>query len=127
MVFSDAAAVAAALAWVLTRCSIGVAAEPAAGAGRKQRVVGTAGALVEPGGEHGVGVGGERDGALLSAFALAADVRAGAEHDVAAVEADQLGDAQAGVDGEGEQGVVAAPFPALAVGRVDQRAWPRGW
>ena len=77
--------------------------------------------------EDGLGVGGERDGALLSAFAFAADVRAGAERDVAAVEADQLGDAQAGVDGEGEHGVVAAAFPAVAVGRVDRARWLRGW
>ena len=88
---------------------------------------GAAGALGEPGVEHGLGVGGERDGALLSALAVAADVRAGAEHDVAAVEADELGDAQSGVDGEGEHGVVAAAFPAVAVGRVDQRRRLRRW
>ena len=68
-----------------------------------------------------MGVVGERDGAVLSSLAQAADVRAGAEHDVVAVQADQLGDTQAGVSGEGEHGVVAAAFPALAVGRVDER------
>ena len=65
---------------------------------------------------------GERDRALLSTLALAADVRAGAERDVAAVQADQLGDTQPGVDGECEHGVVAAAFPALSVGSLDERA-----
>jgi hypothetical protein len=48
----------------------GVAAEAAAGAGRKQRVLGTPGALGEPGFEDGLGGCGERDGALLSALAV---------------------------------------------------------
>ena len=105
----------------------GVAAEAPAGAGGEQRVGGAAGAFGEPGARARLGVGGERDGALLSALAVAADVRAGAERDVAAVEADQFGDAQPGLDGERQHGVVAATFPAVAVGRVDAARWPRGW
>jgi hypothetical protein len=40
---------------------------------------------------------------LLAAFAFAADVRAGPELDVAAVECDQLRYAQTGLDREGQQ------------------------
>jgi len=67
-----------------------VAAEPAAGAGGEQRVCCPAGSLGEPGRQDRLGGGGERNGALLSAFAFAADMRAGAERDVAAVQADEL-------------------------------------
>ena len=48
-----------------------------------------------------------------AAFAFAADVGADAEGEVAAVEADDLGDAQSGLDGECHQGTVAAAFPAV--------------
>ena len=45
------------------------------------------------------------DGPLFAALALAADVRAGAESDVAAVEqADELGDPQPGLGGEQRAG-----------------------
>jgi hypothetical protein len=62
-----------------------IAAQPPAGAGREQRVLRAAGPLVKPRGEHGLRRRGERHGAMLSALAFAADVRAGAEHDVGAV------------------------------------------
>jgi hypothetical protein len=55
---------------------------------------------------------GERDGALLASFAVAADVRAGAECDVAAVEADEFGDSQAGLDGQEHEGSIPPSFPA---------------
>jgi hypothetical protein len=62
----------------------GVAAESPAGAGGKQRVVWPAGSFGEPGDQDRLGGRGERDRALLAAFALAADVRPGAKRDVAA-------------------------------------------
>ena len=43
-------------------------------------------------------------------------MRAGAEVDVAAGQAGQLGDAQPGLDGEQQQRVVAAAGPGAAVG-----------
>jgi hypothetical protein len=118
---SDAQRVAAAAAWVLTRCSIASRLSLRPVRVGNSGSVGLAGAFDQPGGEHGLGVGGERDGALFSALAVAVDVRAGAEHDIAAVEADELGDAQAGVDGDGEDGAVAPAFPAGLVGGVDER------
>ena len=48
----------------------GIAAEPAAGAGREQRVLGCAAALGDPDGEDCFGFFGERDGAVLAAFAF---------------------------------------------------------
>ena len=98
-----------------------VAAEPAAGAGHEQRIGWPAASLGQPGGEDGLRWGGERDGPLFSAFAFAADVRAGPELDVAGVERDQLGHAQTGLDREGQHRAVAAAFPAGLVRRVDQR------
>ncbi len=64
---------------------------------------------------------GERDGPLLAALALASDVAAGAENHVSAVEADQLGDAQPGLEGEHQQGTVPPAFPAPLVRGVDER------
>ncbi len=104
----------------------GVAAESPAGAGRKQRVVGSAGTLGEPGREDCLGRRGEWDRALFAAFAFAAEVRARAERDVCAVEAGELGDAQPGLDGEHEQRAVAAAFPTSLIGRVDERFGLRG-
>jgi hypothetical protein len=43
---------------------------------------------------------GEQDCPLSASLAVAADVPAGAERDVAAVEADELGHAEARLDGE---------------------------
>ena len=65
--------------------------------------------------------GGERGDPLFAALAEAGDVRPGAEVDVAAGQAGQLGDAQPGLDGEAEHGVVAAAGPGGAVGRGQQR------
>ena len=111
---------AAVVACVADEAFDGVAAEPPAGAGREQRLVATPGAFGEPDAQHRLGGCGQRDGALFAAFAEAADVGAGAETDVAAVESDQLGDPQPGLDGERQQRAVAAAFPAAAVGRVDE-------
>jgi hypothetical protein len=77
-----------------------VAAELAAGTCREQRLVGVAGALGQPGAQDRDGLLGERRDALSAALAQAADVRADAEVNVAAGEADQLGRAQAGLGGE---------------------------
>jgi hypothetical protein len=87
----------------------------------------TTGSLFQPGGEHGLRRCGERDGAVLAAFALAADVCTGAEHDVGAGERDQLGDAQAGLEREHEHRPVTPAHPSRPVRRVEQRfRFPRG-
>ena len=51
---------------------------------------------------------------------MAAYVSPGPQRDVRAVEPDQFGDAQAGLDGDHQQNVVAPTFPAGAVGSCDQ-------
>ena len=76
----------------------GVVAEAAPGPGREQRVVGGA-RFVRSARPAGWRWSGERDAALLAALAQAADVRAGAELDVAVAQAGQLGDPQPGLDG----------------------------
>ena len=98
----------------------GVAAEPPAGAGREQRVVGASGSFGQPGLQQRLDRAGERDGSLLASFAFAADVRAGAEGDVGAVQAGEFGDPQAGLDGEQHQDPVSSSFPAGLVRGGDQ-------
>ena len=58
--------------------------------------------------------------AFLSALADTAHVRADAEFDVLVGESSELGDSQAGLDCDGEQGMVASAGPGLAVGALDQ-------
>ena len=99
----------------------GVGAEPTAGPGREQRIAGSAGPFCHPGPQHLLSGAGERDGSLPAAFALASDVAAGAEDHVGAVEADQLRDAQAGLEGHHQQGSIPSAFPALQVRGVDER------
>jgi len=70
----------------------GVAAEPSSGAGREQRIVGVPGSLTEPEPQQDLDRAGKRDSALLASLALAADAGSGAEGDVAAVQAGELGD-----------------------------------
>ena len=114
--------IAAVAAWVLSALRDRVGAESAAGAGREQRVVGLTGTFGEPGGEHWSHRRDERHRSLFSAFAVAAaNVGAGPERDVAAVQAGEFGDPQSGVDRERQQRAIAAAFPAGRVGRVDQR------
>jgi hypothetical protein len=81
----------------------GVAGQAPPGAGREQRILWQPGSFVEPDGEDCLGVFGERDRSLLAAFAFDADVRSGAEREVVAVDRDQLGDPQAGVERERER------------------------
>jgi len=55
---------------------------------------------------------------MFSTFPLAVNVRAGSQHDVLAVQASQLGDPEARLNGEQKQCPVAAPDPG---GMVDRR------
>src|SRR6188508_833561 len=57
----------------------GVAGQAPSSAGGEQWVLGLALTLIEPDGENGLGVFGERHGALLAAFAVDAEVGSGAE------------------------------------------------
>jgi hypothetical protein len=56
--------------------SDGVAAEAAAAAGREQRIIGVASALLPPDAQDLGGLRGQRGDALLAAFAVAMQVRA---------------------------------------------------
>ena len=100
--------------------SDGVAAERPALAGREQRVLGRAGTLGEPVPQECRGLAGQRGRASLASLALDPDVAAGAEVDVADVQAGQFGDAQPGLDRQRQQRVVAAAVPGSAVRRGKQ-------
>jgi len=67
-----------------------VTGQRAAGAGREQWVLGLALTFAGPGAQRRDGLSGQRRDALLAALADAADMRAGAEAQVAAGQADQL-------------------------------------
>ena len=93
----------------------GVAGQPLPGGTGEQRVAGLPAAFGEPGFHDPDGGGQQRRIAFLPAFSCAVDVRPGLDPDVCAGQAGELGDPQAGLDGEGEHGVVA---PAGAGGLV---------
>jgi hypothetical protein len=78
----------------------GVSAQPPAGAGWEQRVLGSSAAFARPFAQHRLDGAGEGDGSLSAAFALTADVGSDAQADVAAVEPGDLGDSQPGLGGE---------------------------
>ena len=64
---------------------------------------------------------GQRDSALLAAFALAADVRAGVELMSPQSRPVSSESAQPGLDGQGDQCVVAPALPAVPVRGGEQR------
>jgi hypothetical protein len=76
--------------------------------------------FAEPGLKKRGDGGGERDCSLLASLALAADVRAGPEGDVAAVESGELGDPQAGLDGQQHQDSISSSFPTGLVRGCDE-------
>ena len=88
-----------------------VTGERAAIARGKQRRFRLVGGFAQSDAEHRDGLLGQRRDPLLSAFADRPDVRAGTELRVGAGEAEQLGDAQPGLDGGEQQRVVAPAGP----------------
>jgi hypothetical protein len=78
-------------------------------------------AFTEPCAEDCDGLVGEDRGALLVAFADHAHVRAGGEGGLGDGQVDEFGDADAGLDGEEQHRVVAAPDPCGSIRRREQR------
>jgi hypothetical protein len=76
---------------------------------------------VKPGFEHLSGCRDERCSPLLSSLADGVHVGAGGERDVLAVEGDQFGDPQSGLDRQREHGVVATAGPGGLVAGFKQR------
>ena len=66
-------------------------------------------------------VGGQRGDPLLAALAQTVHVRSDAEADVRAGQRGEFGDPQAGLDGQDQQGVIAAPGRGVGVGSGEQR------
>ena len=100
----------------------GVAAESRAGAGREQRIVGSAGAFGEPGVEHRSDGRGERRSSFLSSFADGVHVGAGAERDVlrSRARSARRSAARSG-SSSSEHRVVAPAGPGGSVGGGEQR------
>jgi hypothetical protein len=71
--------------------------------------------------QHGDGGAGQRGDPVFAAFAVAAHVRGGTQVQVLDAQVGQLADAQSGLDGQGEQGVVAPAEPCALVGGGQQR------
>src|SRR5258708_19177139 len=99
----------------------GVVAEAGAAAGGEQRVAAGAAAFGEPVADDGRGGGGERGRAVLAAFAVAGQVRPGAEEGVGDGEGGQLGDPQAGPEAGPGEGTVAAAGPGCEGGGRQRR------
>ena len=77
--------------------------------------------LLEPCLEGDPGVRGQRRASFLPPFADASHMGASAEMDGIPVEADQLGEAQASLGREQQQGVIAASEPCRPIGRRKDR------
>ena len=99
----------------------GIAAEALAGDGGEQWVAGSAGTLPQPGLEDRPGRWHQRCSSFLSALADGVHVGAGGERDVLTREAGEFGDPQAGLDGQGEHGVVAPAGPGGLIAGAQQR------
>jgi hypothetical protein len=99
----------------------GVAGQRFVAAGGEQDVVGLAGEFGQPSAQDRDGGAGERGDPVLASLAVAAHVGAGPEVQVVDAQAGQLGHPQSGLDGEGEQGVVASAEPGATIGRGQQR------
>ena len=99
----------------------GVAGQPLPGRAGEQRAGGLSVAFGEPGFHDPDGGGKQRRVAFLPAFSCAVDVRPGLDPDAVAGQAGELGDSQAGLDGEGEHGVVAPAGPGFLVAGSEER------
>jgi len=98
-----------------------VAAEAAAGDGREQRIACSAWTFAEPRMQDRLGRCHERRASLFAAFADGVHVGADGEGHVLAGESGEFGDAQPGLDGEREHGVIARPVQVAQVAGVQQR------
>jgi len=98
-----------------------VPAEPGAAPRWEQRGARVRAEFGDPGAQHGDGGLGERGDPVLAAFAVAGDVRPGAEVHVVWCEGEQFGDPQPGLGGKQQQGVVAPPRPGARVAGGQQR------
>ena len=78
----------------------GINTEPPPRAGREQRLVGATVAFGKPAAQDGLGGGGQGNSAAFPVFAEASDAGSVAECDVTAVESDQFGHPQSGLDGD---------------------------
>src|SRR6266545_4394965 len=94
----------------------GVAAQPGTAPARERRGLRVTGALSEPGAHQPDSVAGQRCTPILAALAVATHVSTGRELDVGAAQADEFRHAQAGLETEEQERMVAPTEPGGAIG-----------
>jgi hypothetical protein len=94
-----------------------IAAQLGAARGWKQRVARLSLAFAQPGGHHADHLPLQRRAPLLAAFAFAAEMRTGPQHDVSAAQMREFGDAEPCLNGEQQKGAIATADPCGDVGR----------
>jgi hypothetical protein len=99
-----------------------VGAQPTTVHIREQRVCAVARRFLEPCLEGAPRVRGSWRASFLSTFPGASHMRAGAEMDGIPVEADQLGQAQAGLGREQQQSIIATSEPCRAIRGSEKRS-----
>ena len=96
------------------------AQDPASGV-REQRSAGAKCVLFEPAPQGSHGILPERSAALFAALAVAPNMSAGPELDVMAFQADQLRNAQAGLECDVQESHIASPRPGADIRRPEER------
>jgi hypothetical protein len=91
-----------------------IAAQAPAGAGREDRVAGQASAFGHPDPQGGPEWRGQRNRPVFTTSTFAAQVCAGSQRDVAAVETEHFGDPQSGLDRDEQESVVTPALPGGA-------------
>ena len=121
LVAMDGQLVTAAWTWIARRCSTASRLSRVPVRGREQRLVGSGGAFGEPRFEHRLDGWDQRRSPRFASLADGVDVGAGAERDVLAVQGDQFGDPQAGLDRQREHRVIAPAGPGGLVAGCQER------
>jgi hypothetical protein len=88
-----------------------IAAQLSASGTGKQRIFGPTVALAQPGVQHRCGFWTQRCAPVFSPFSLAVDMGASSQHDILAIQANQLGDPETGLNGEQKHCPITPPNP----------------
>jgi hypothetical protein len=93
-----------------------ITAQLSASGTEKQRIFGPAAAFVQPSPQYLCGFRPQGRASVFSAFSLAVNMRAGSQHDILTLQAYQLGNPEAGLNGEQEHCPITSANPS---GEID--------